>query len=193
MLGHLRSSASSRRPATCAGSALSVDVRRGTPVTSSIRAGPRGALVRGRSRWGTPATATVDVYATDVEDASLYGEGRAYVGSATPDALGDWTLVVAGFPAYALLSATATDARAAGGRDTPIAGQCIDGEIDAAAAATATSISILTIRCDAPVEDNAVRRDDDEATAAAARTDATPAAATTARLVGGHHIPVDAI
>jgi hypothetical protein len=56
----------------------------------------------------TPETATVDVYASDVADGSGFGEGREYVGSTTPDALGDWTLVVNGFPSFSIFTATAT-------------------------------------------------------------------------------------
>jgi CSLREA domain-containing protein len=65
--------------------------------------------VSGTLDTSSPATATVDVYSTDAADPSGNGEGRAYLGSATPNGGGAWTLVFSGAQPYTRLTATATD------------------------------------------------------------------------------------
>ena len=51
----------------------------------------------------------VDVYATNVVDASLNGEGRQWLGQADPNGAGAWTMTSTGVPVYGYVSATATD------------------------------------------------------------------------------------
>jgi len=55
-----------------------------------------------------PSQATVEVYLAD-PDPTSYGEGRVYLGSATPDIAGNWNAVVTGATAGDSLTTTATD------------------------------------------------------------------------------------
>jgi hypothetical protein len=64
--------------------------------------------VSGTLDTADPGSSTVDVYATQVADGSGYGEGQAYLGSATATG-GSWELVFSGLPPYTYIYATATD------------------------------------------------------------------------------------
>ncbi|TET45145.1 T9SS type A sorting domain-containing protein [candidate division TA06 bacterium] len=55
-----------------------------------------------------PAQAIVEVFLAD-PDPTSYGEGRVYLGSATPDGAGNWNAVVTGVSAGEWLTATTTD------------------------------------------------------------------------------------
>ena len=86
------------------------------PVITAVsyNNGTRTFTVAGTLANPSASTATVDVYATDVVDGSGNGEGRRYLGSATPinsnpPDPGNWTFTMTGAPAFGFISATATD------------------------------------------------------------------------------------
>ena len=62
-----------------------------------------------------PVNDCVDVYSTPAGDP----EGRAYLGQATPNSSGDWTLIYSGAPAYSTFTATATDSSDSTSEFTP--------------------------------------------------------------------------
>ena len=80
------------------------------PVISTVSYShsTREFTVTGALDTGSPNTASVDVYATDPPDGSGNGEGRLYLGSATPAVGGAWTFVGSGVPSYGRITATAT-------------------------------------------------------------------------------------
>jgi hypothetical protein len=55
-----------------------------------------------------PTQATVEVFRAKT-DPSLYGEGQVYLGSVSPDASGNWNIVVSGLAAGYSVTATTTD------------------------------------------------------------------------------------
>ncbi len=79
------------------------------PVLSSAQFLAGNTTVSGTlSINGAPNLATVEVFRARF-DPSGYGEGELYVGSATPDAFGNWTLVTNALLPEDFVTATATD------------------------------------------------------------------------------------
>ncbi len=95
-----------------------VNNRMNFPATlaASYNNATRTLTVTGTLDTGSATAARVDVYATDTPDVSGNGEGRQYLGTATPiNAMpGDWTMTSTGVPLYGYISATATDTSGAG-------------------------------------------------------------------------------
>jgi CSLREA domain-containing protein len=83
-------------------------------AASSISYDGVHTYISGTLDTSSPGDARVDVYATDVVDTSGNGEGRAYLGAATPDGSGAWTLTYSGTPPYNKITATATDTSGTG-------------------------------------------------------------------------------
>ncbi|MFQ6008719.1 MAG: hypothetical protein ACE5K8_07190, partial [Candidatus Zixiibacteriota bacterium] len=76
-------------------------------ITSAVYSGGN-ITVTGTLDNPTPNTATVEVFEARL-DPSGYGEGETYLGSATPDGLGNWSLTVPSLVVIDSVTATATD------------------------------------------------------------------------------------
>src|SRR6185295_6935792 len=73
------------------------------PVITSATTDGTTTTIGGTLDTASPATAKVDVYSTPAD-----GEGKVFLGTATPSSGGAWTLVYAGTAPYGKLTATAT-------------------------------------------------------------------------------------
>lgn len=71
---------------------------------------PTKTIISGAITVTNPGSTTIDLYASQAINPSAFGEGQRYVGSATPDSTGHYTLTLTGKLPFPFLSATATDA-----------------------------------------------------------------------------------
>ncbi len=78
------------------------------PVIASAAYSGGNTTISGTLGTPSPNTATVEVFKARL-DPSGYGEGETYLGSATPDGLGNWSLTVATLVVGDSVTATATD------------------------------------------------------------------------------------
>ena len=80
------------------------------PVITSSTDNGSSTTVRGTINTQTPQQITIEVFSNLAADASGYGEGQVFRGSATPDAAGNWVAALPSGLAGSYLAATATDA-----------------------------------------------------------------------------------
>jgi len=80
------------------------------PVLTKAQASSTKLTIDGSIDAPNPQTVTIEFFASTSGDASGYGEGRTYLGSATPDSKGKIKPTLAPVPAGTVITATATDA-----------------------------------------------------------------------------------
>jgi len=79
------------------------------PVLTSAMATPGRVVVKGYIDTPNPKKVTLEFFANQAPDDSDYGEGEIYLGTAKPNANGDFTAALAPVASDMWISATATD------------------------------------------------------------------------------------
>jgi hypothetical protein len=80
------------------------------PVLTSARATPGQLIVQGTIDTQNPRQAVLEFFANSTADATGYGEGEVFLGTATPNAQGKFTAALPAVTPGTWISATATDA-----------------------------------------------------------------------------------
>ena len=80
------------------------------PTITSAAGSSSSTTVRGTLDTQTPQQIRIEVFSNPAADASGFGEGKVFRGTATPDASGNWTAVLPVGLAGKYITATATDA-----------------------------------------------------------------------------------
>lgn len=80
------------------------------PVITSTSSDATSTVVRGTIDTQNPQAIKVELFSNDAADSSGFGEGQRFVGSAVPDAGGNWIATLSGGLTGKFITATATDA-----------------------------------------------------------------------------------
>jgi hypothetical protein len=80
------------------------------PVITLASGDATATTVRGTLDTPSPSQVVIELFTSGAADASGFGEGRVFQGTATPDAAGNWSATLPGGLAGKYVAATATDA-----------------------------------------------------------------------------------
>jgi hypothetical protein len=80
------------------------------PVITAASGGAASTVVQGTIDTQFPSQVTIELFSSEAADASGFGEGQVFQGTAVPDAAGNWSATLPGGLSGKYVSATATDA-----------------------------------------------------------------------------------